>query len=175
MKEGFFSEGDAMLIEMSISTLAFDPTMNMPLVLLKNEDGSRMLPIWIGLLEASAIATKLENIELSRPMTHDLLKDMIESMGGKVEKIIITNIEDNTYFAKILLKIGDNELVFDARPSDSMALALRTGAKIFAEESVIEKSGKLEIKEGDLSNTEKEKWLEILENMDPDDFGKYKM
>ena len=164
-----------MLIEMTISTLAFDPTMNMPLVLLKSEDGSRMLPIWIGLLEASAIATKLENISLSRPMTHDLLKTMIETMGGKVKKIVITSIEENTYYAKILLKLGDREMVFDARPSDSMALALRTGAKIYAEESVIEKSRKIEIKERDLSSTEKERWLEILENMDPDDFGKYKM
>jgi uncharacterized protein len=164
-----------MLIEMEISALAIDPTMNMPFVILKNSDGTQMLPIWIGILEASAIATKLEKVELTRPMTHDLIKNMLEGLEATIEKIIISDLAENTYYARIFLKSGERELEFDARPSDSMALALRTGAKIFVDQSVIEKSRKMDAKPRGDAVTDKDKWAEILENMDPEDFGKYKM
>ena len=164
-----------MLIEMEISALAIDPTMNMPFVILKNGDGTQMLPIWIGILEASAIAMQLEKVELARPMTHDLMKNILDGLDAKVEKILINDLADNTYFARIFIKAGERALEFDARPSDSMALALRTGAKIYVEQNVIDKSRKIDSTAKQIPIADKDKWLEILENMDPEDFGKYKM
>ncbi|MBZ0274335.1 bifunctional nuclease family protein [bacterium] len=165
-----------MLIEMEITALAIDPATNMPIVILKNDDGSELLPIWIGLLEASAIATKLENIEPPRPMTHDLMRNVLDALSAQVKRITITDLEDNTYFARVHVMRGDEELVFDARPSDSMALALRFGAKIFVEDTVLEKTREsVERKMPTNLSGDKEKWIEILENMDPEDFGKYKM
>ncbi|MCZ7585654.1 MAG: bifunctional nuclease family protein [Deltaproteobacteria bacterium] len=164
-----------MLIEMKISALAFDPTMNMPLVILKSDDGKQILPIWIGMLEAGAIAAQLEKIDVARPMTHDLLKTMVESLGGTVDRVVISDLTDNTYFARVFIKRADEEIEFDARPSDSMALALRTNAKIFADEGVVERSRKVDLPQAQPGVDEQEKWREILENMDPEDFGKYKM
>jgi uncharacterized protein len=164
-----------MLIEMEITALAIDQTMNMPFVILKSDDGTQMLPIWIGILEASAIAMQLEKIEMTRPMSHDLMKSIIEGFEGKVEKIIINDLTDNTYFARIFIRSGERVIELDARPSDSMAVALRTGAKIFVNQKVIDKSKKMDMKSHNIPVGDKDKWLEILENMDPEDFGKYKM
>jgi hypothetical protein len=162
-----------MLIKMNITALAVDQFANSPVVILKDEEDNHMLPIWIGPLEASAIATELEGIELSRPMTHDLLKNILNEVGAEVQKIVITDLVDNTYYARIYLKIGDKEMDIDARPSDSMALALRTKVPILVDEKVLQESRSVKINDNvDLSDEEKMK--ELLENLDPESF-KYKM
>lgn len=162
-----------MLIEMEVSTLALDPYANGPVVILKDKSEKNTLPIWIGLLEASAIATELEGIQLSRPMTHDLMKNIFDQIGAKVEKIVITDLVDNTYYARIHLTIADTTHEIDARPSDSMAIALRTKAKILVDEKVLETSKKSTLQNNvDLSDEEKMK--EYLENLDTSSF-KYKM
>lgn len=164
-----------MLIEMEVASLAIDPTLNMPLVILKEKDGPKTLPIWIGLLEAGAIATKLQNIDFARPLTHDLMRDMLEAIGARVEKIVVNDLMSGTYYARIILRAGERTLEFDARPSDSIALALRVGAPIFVESSVIEKSQTIDLSDKQSILSDKEKMMEILESMDLDDFGKYKM
>jgi uncharacterized protein len=164
-----------MLVEMKISSLAIDQSMNMPFVILKSEDGAQMLPIWIGILEASAIASQIENIELSRPMTHDLMKNVLDGLHAVIDRIVINDLSDNTYFARIFVRSGEKELEFDARPSDSMALALRSGAKILVDQVVLDKSRRLEANPMPATAEDVKKWEEILENMDPEDFGKYKM
>ena len=161
-------------IEMKVTGLTIDPFTSMPIIILKDMEDKAALPIWIGLIEASAIATELEKIKLSRPMTHDLLKNILDSMEIKVMKVAITELRDNTFYAKIHLKKDNKEIEMDARPSDAIAVALRTKSPIFVEKSVVEKSRKI-----DLGATEdeqkKRKWTEILEGLSPDDFGKYKM
>jgi len=167
-----------MLIEMKISGLTVDPFTNMPIVILKDLEDKNSLPIWIGILEASAIATELEQIVLSRPMTHDLLKNILDTLNIRVDRIVVTDLRDNTFYANIFLQIDEKEIMIDARPSDSLALALRTGAPIWVEKEVIDKSKKIDLGQMDgVEGTEmdKEKWAEILENLSPKDFGKYKM
>jgi len=163
--------------EMEISGLAIDPLSSVPIVILKEVEGSNSVPIWIGLLEASAIATVLEEIEFSRPMTHDLLKNIMETMDIVIERIVVDDLKDNTYYATIYMIADGRNYEIDSRPSDAIAIALRTQAKIFMEESVIERSRKIDLtKPEDLHSEEaKKKWAEVLENLDPDDFGKYKM
>jgi hypothetical protein len=166
-----------MLIEMKVTGLTIDPFTSMPIIILKDLKEKSALPIWVGLIEASAIATELEDIKLSRPMTHDLMKNMLEAMDVKVSKITVTELQDNTFFAHIILEVGGKEIDLDSRPSDAIALALRTKAPIFVDKKVIEKSRKIDLtKEGALdSGINKQKWTEILENLSPEDFGKYKM
>jgi len=163
--------------EMEISGLAIDPLSSVPIVILKEVEGKNSVPIWIGLLEASAIATVLEEIEFSRPMTHDLLKNIMETMNIVIERIVVDDLKDNTYYATIYMVADGRNYEIDSRPSDAIAIALRTQAKIFMEESVIERSRKIDLtKPEDLHSEEaKKKWAEVLENLDPDDFGKYKM
>jgi bifunctional DNase/RNase len=166
-----------MLIKVEVFGLTMDPVSNSPIVILKAVDGEEALPIWIGILEATAIASVLEEIEFSRPMTHDLLKIMIETLGAKVEKVVVCDLRENTYYALIYLKAGDTTYEIDARPSDAIALALRTEAPIFVDEKVFTKT-KEAVKEtqGDKTTSDEEKkWEEILENLSPEDFGKYKM
>ena len=135
-----------------------------------------VLPIWIGLLEASSIATAIENVQTPRPMTHDLLKNILDSLDVKVIRIEVNDLKDNTYYAIIYLEVDDKRLTIDARPSDAIALALRVNASIFVEESVIKKSAKVDLsKKEDKVVTDQAEWEEILENMSSDDFGKYKM
>ena len=165
-----------MLKEMKISGITVDPFTNTPIVILKDVDGKDVLPIWIGLLEASSIATALENIQTPRPMTHDLIKNIIEQLGVKVIKIEVNDLKDNTYYALLHLEVKGKRLVIDSRPSDALAIALRTGAPIFVEESVIKRSAKVDLgQKGDKVVTDSSDWEEILENLSPDDFGKYKM
>lgn len=163
--------------EMEISGLAIDPLSSVPIVILKEVEGKNSVPIWIGLLEASAIATVLEEIEFSRPMTHDLLKNIMETMNIVIERIVVDDLKDNTYYATIYMIADGRNYEIDSRPSDAIAIALRTQAKIYMEESVIERSRKIDLtKPEDLHSEEaKKKWAEVLENLDPDDFGKYKM
>jgi uncharacterized protein len=167
-----------MLIEMKVTGLTIDPFTNMPIIILKDLEEKSALPIWIGLIEASAIATELEKIQLSRPMTHDLLKNILNSLEVKVKKIEITDLCDNTFYARILLKSAQKEFEIDSRPSDAIALALRTSTPIFVDKKVIEKSRSVDMAKGGKEGEKKikeEKWAEILENLNPEDFGKYKM
>jgi len=166
-----------MMIEMKVAGLTIDPVTNTPIVILKDQDEKRVLPIWIGLFEASAIATELEGINFSRPMTHDLLRDILTNLGVEVLKVEVHDLRNNTFFANIhLLREGKTQVI-DSRPSDALALALRAGAPIYVEERVIEKSRNIDVsaKITDLEKEKEEKLKEFLENLDPDDFGKYKM
>jgi bifunctional DNase/RNase len=166
-----------MLIEMKVTGLTIDPFTNMPIIILKDLEEKSALPIWIGLIEASAIATELEKIQLARPMTHDLMRNVLQTLEVKVEKVEVNDLCDNTFYARIYLKNNGREFVIDSRPSDAIALALRVSAPIFVDKKVIEKSRNIDLgkenKEG--KKGEREKWAEILENLTPEDFGKYKM
>jgi uncharacterized protein len=165
-----------MLKEMKVAGITVDPFTNTPIVLLKDLEEKDVLPIWIGLLEASSIATALENINTPRPMTHDLLKNILDNLGVKVLKIEVNDLKDNTYFALIHFDINKKRLVMDSRPSDAIAIALRTAAPIFVEEAVIKKSAKVDLTtKGDKVVTDTTEWEDILENLSSDDFGKYKM
>jgi len=165
-----------MLKEMKVAGITVDPFTNTPIVILKDLEEKDVLPIWIGLLEASSIATALENIQTPRPMTHDLLKNVLDSLGAKVVKIEVNDLRDNTYFALIHMDVNGKRMVIDARPSDAIALALRVSASIFVEESVIKKSAKIDLaKKEDKIVVDANEWEDVLENLSPDDFGKYKM
>ena len=162
---------------MKVTGLTIDPFTNMPIIILKDMDEKSALPIWIGLIEASAIATELEKIKLARPMTHDLLKNILQALSVRVERVEVNDLADNTFYARIHLTSGDREHVIDSRPSDAIALALRVGAPIYVDRSVIDKSRQVDLgregREGEKG--EKERWAEFLENLNPEDFGKYKM
>jgi bifunctional DNase/RNase len=161
---------------MKVTGLTIDPFTSMPIIILKDLEEKCALPIWIGLIEASAIATELENIQLARPMTHDLLKTILKQLEAEVIKAEVNDLSDNTFYARLTLKAGGKEIVIDSRPSDAIAVALRTGSPIFVAKKVIDKSRKIDLAEdtGDESSR-KQKWTEILENLSPEDFGKYKM
>jgi bifunctional DNase/RNase len=174
--------GFNMKIKMVLQGIAMDPMSNSPVMLLKEAEGDRILPIWIGILEATSIAAKLENIQFPRPLTHDLMKNIFDFLGVKVPKIEIVDLKDNTYYAIVTLDIEGKTFDIDARPSDAVALALRTGAEIFVNEEVLQKSqlyseAPVSEKEGEMVVTtekDKEKLKEILEQIDPK-FFKYKM
>ena len=182
-----------MTIEMRVAGIVLDPSTNVPILILKDEEERHTVPIWIGIIEASAIATELEKIALARPMTHDLLKNVLGKLDAIVEKIEVTDLRENTFYAEIHVRSGGVTHVIDSRPSDAIALALRAKAPIFVHEKVIAR-----LREGEEDSPEapqdpksprpmplanldpadkfdKEKWTEFLENLDPEDFGKYKM
>ena len=166
-----------MLIEMKVSGLTIDPITNTPIVILKNMQENKAIPIWIGLFEASAIATELEKIAFSRPMTHDLFNECLKVLAVTVNKIVIADIRNNTFFANIYLSKEGQNFTIDARPSDAIALALRAHAPIFVDETVIEKSRSVDfgIKISDLDKMKEDKIKEFLENLSAEDFGKHKM
>jgi bifunctional DNase/RNase len=167
-----------MLKAVKISSLNMDPTTNSPIIILKEIEGEETLPIWIGLLEATAIASEIEGVKFSRPMTHDLLKNVMDKMDIKVKKVEICDLKDNTYYAFIHITKNGKTLTIDSRPSDAIALALRAEAPIFVSDEVLEKSRQIEAaKESEpVDKTEQgKKWQDILEKLDPEDFGKYKM
>jgi bifunctional DNase/RNase len=165
-----------MLREMTVSGLTIDPFTNSPIMILKDVGSDKAVPIWIGLLEATAIASELENIKFSRPMTHDLLKNIMELMETSVTKVEVCDLRDNTYFALIYLLREGREISIDARPSDAIALALRTQSPIFVADVVIQKARRVDLSAQEAITTEDaKKWTEILEGLDPEDFGKYKM
>jgi bifunctional DNase/RNase len=161
-----------MQIEMNIKGLMVDPITNTPIVILRDKDGQRVLPIWVGIFEANAIALQIENVATPRPMTHDLLRNVIEDLNAAVQKIVVCDIQDNTFFAMIYLSRKGETLAIDARPSDAIALALRTRAPIFVEESVIDNAKPFDLSADKPDTDRLHKWLESL---DPDDLGKYKM
>lgn len=165
-----------MLREMTVSGLTIDPFTNSPIMILKDVESEKAVPIWIGLLEATAIASELENIKFSRPMTHDLLKNIFDLMDVQISRIEVCDLRDNTYYALIYLSNKGKEFSIDARPSDAIALALRAKAPIFVEEVVIQKSRRVDLGAQEAITTEEgKKWTEILESLDPEDFSKYKM
>ena len=165
-----------MLTSMAIAGLTVDPLTNSPIVILKEVDGERTLPIWIGLLEATAIASELEGIKFSRPMTHDLLKNIMSLIDVKVNKVEVCDLKNNTYYALIYINHKGKELSIDARPSDALALSLRVDAPIFVADEVINRSAQIDLKaEPEDKSEQGKKWQEILEKLNPEDFGKYKM
>lgn len=165
-----------MFIEMKVSGLVMDPQTNTPILILKDLHNEAALPIWIGLLEATSIATELEKINFPRPMTHDLIKNCFDHLRVSVDRIEVCDLRENTYYALIYIRDHDRVSPIDARPSDAIAIALRTNAPIFVRQEVLNKSRKSE-ESGRLvlDQENKEKWAEILEELDPEDFGKYKM
>ncbi|HET6489386.1 MAG TPA: bifunctional nuclease family protein [Syntrophales bacterium] len=166
-----------MFVEMKVSGLTIDPLTNTPIVILKDIEGKRAVPIWIGLFEASAIATELEKISFSRPMTHDLMRDLLKILEAKVTRIEIIDLRNNTFFACIHLQRNDDTVIVDSRPSDAIALALRVNCPIFIDEKVIEKSRNIDFakKADELDKKKTEELKEFLENLPEEDFGKYKM
>jgi uncharacterized protein len=189
-------------VPMTVAGITLDPTSNMPIVILRDVAETVAIPIWIGLVEASAIATQLEGIQLSRPMTHDLLKSVLQALGGNLKRIVVCDLRENTFYALLYLERDGRLLEVDARPSDALALALRTGSEIFVARKVIERSQVLDmdqvrevLSKPSVSKTanpaeqtreapgastpgekpEQDRWSEILANLKPEDFGKYKM
>jgi bifunctional DNase/RNase len=161
-----------MQIEMSIKGLMVDPITNTPIVILRDKDGQRVLPIWVGIFEANAIALQIENVTTPRPMTHDLLRNVIQDLKATVQKIVVCDLQENTFYALIYLALNGDVLTIDARPSDAIALALRTRAPIFVEEAVIDNAKPFDVAVDKPDEERLHKWLESL---DPDDLGKYKM
>ena len=166
-----------MLIEMKVAGITIDPITSTPIVILKDKDEKKAIPIWIGLFEASAIATQLEKVAFSRPMTHDLLTEMLKTLGVKVLRVEINDLRNNTFFADIHIERSGEVLIVDSRPSDAIAVALRADAPIFVDETVIEKSRNVDFgaKSADLEKLKEDKLKEFLDNLSPEDFGKYKM
>ena len=161
-----------MQIEMTIKGLMVDPVTNMPIIILRDEAGDRVLPIWVGIFEANAIALQIENVATPRPMTHDLLRNVIEDLDGAVQKVVVSALKENTFFAVIHLAVRGEAVLIDARPSDAIALALRTKAPIYVEEDVIDNAKALD---GTPERTDSERLQKWLESLDSDDLGKYKM
>lgn len=162
------------MIRVMVQGLTIDQASNSPILILKEAEGERNLPIWIGLLEATAIASELEKVDFSRPMTHDLMKNILGTLDFSLSKVEVTELKDNTFYALLHLLGPKGSVTVDSRPSDAIALALRCEAPIFVSESVLEQSA-LSPEAGPRDSQTDDKWKEILENMDPEDFGKYKM
>ncbi|GMR22139.1 MAG: bifunctional nuclease family protein [Acidobacteriota bacterium] len=161
-----------MEIEMTIKGLMIDPITNMPIVILKDKEGDRVLPIWVGVFEANAIALQIENISTPRPMTHDLLRNILSEIEADVQRIVVCELKENTFYAMIYLDREGQTMAVDARPSDAIALALRTKAPIFVEDDVVESAKGLDLSK---DTTDSERLQQWLEGLNPDDLGKYKM
>ncbi|MGA2361361.1 MAG: bifunctional nuclease family protein [Candidatus Aminicenantales bacterium] len=161
-----------MEIEMKVKGLVVDPISKMPIVVLEDPHNEQILPIWIGVFEANAIALTIENVPTPRPMTHDLLKSFLEKLGIAIEKIVVNDVRNNTFYALIHCRQEERAIIIDSRPSDAIALALRMSSPIFVEDDVVRKAHNLKF-EDNLDASEKlRRWLEGL---GPEDFGKYKM
>jgi len=158
-----------MVVEVKVANLAFDPRVKSHVVILKEVEGDRVLPIWIGTNEANAIAREVAGQRFQRPLTHDLVATVVEGLKARVTRVLISDLRENTFFANIIVEHGTEVLSVDARPSDSIAVALRTKAPIFVDDRLLEHQPQLE-------KSEEEKAEELrryLENLDPEDFGKY--
>ena len=160
-----------MLIEMHTKGLMLDAVTNVPIVVLKDTDNQRVLPIWVGTVEANAIDLQIENVAPPRPLTHDLFERLLGAVGGRLQRVVITELRGSTYFAYLEILRGGERMFVDARPSDALALALRTGAPVFVTPSVLEQARSLEISSEQADQVRLQRWLESL---DPDDLG-YKM
>jgi bifunctional DNase/RNase len=189
-------------VEMFVGGLVMDPATQAPIVVLKDESGQVTLPIWIGMAEATSIASAIKQVTMARPLTHDLMYDLLLDLGVTVQRVVITELKDSTYFAELILGQGEKALILDSRPSDAIALALRASAPIYVAQQVLEQAKvaftspaqppvpveppateppvaeeeKLveDEQSKDFRSIDKEKWEEILGQLDPDDF-KYKM
>lgn len=165
-----------MLRKVHIASLTLDPDSNTPVVMLKDDALPRVIPIWIGLLEATSIVSALRNVQFDRPLTHDLFINLLKSMHTDIMQVEICDIRDNTYYARIHLYNPDRSFTMDARPSDAIALALRARAPIFVDEAVMEKVVGPEDPVEVLDESEEgQKWTEYLNSLSAEDFGKYKV
>lgn len=164
-----------MFVEMKVRGLALDPLSNMPIIILRDEEEKRSLPIWVGIFEANAIALELEKIATPRPMTHDLIKNILETLDARVVKVVVTDLKENTFFAVLHLQIGNTEYTVDSRPSDAIAVALRVAAPIYVDEEVVRKAKTLEApKEAEsMKADDPERLRAWLENIKPEDFEKF--
>jgi bifunctional DNase/RNase len=161
-----------MEVEMKIRGLMMDPVTNMPIVILKDVNGPAVLPIWVGIYEANAIALEIEKVSTPRPMTHDLLKNLLLGLETHVHRVVVNDLRDDTFYAVIWLEKDGQVISLDSRPSDALALALRVDCPIFVEDDVL-KSSKVSSTAADkVSNEELRKWLE---NLNDEDMGRYKM
>jgi uncharacterized protein len=169
------------LLQVRVAHLGLDRTTNTPVVILQEQDGQRVLPIWIGPAEASAIAMELAGVKFSRPLTHDLLKQVIVGLGAELRKVIITQVKDNTYFAELHIYRGDAVIQIDARPSDSIALALRLKAPIFTSDTLLELTS-IDTTDNTIqpggtgpggAPLDADTLKSYLQNLDPEDFGKF--
>ena len=161
------------MVEMKVEGLTLDPLTNMPIIILKDLLSDKALPIWVGYFEANAIALEIEKINTPRPMTHDLLRSIISSLHAKVKHVLINDLKDNTFFAVISVIQNGSDMTIDSRPSDAIALALRTKSPIFVEEKVIEAAKKLDLPDPDkIQNEEKQQWKDWITGIKPQDFGK---
>jgi bifunctional DNase/RNase len=165
-----------MWLEMKVKGLALDPLSNMPMIILRDEEEKRSLPIWVGLFEANAIALELEKVTTARPMTHDLIKNILESLDARVQKVVVNDLRENTFYAVLYLRLGNADITVDSRPSDAIALALRVGAPIFVEEEVVQKARTVEVaKETEIGTgkgDDQAKIKEWLEALKPGDFDR---
>lgn len=157
---------------MKIKGLILDPISKMPIVVLEDLNSERILPIWIGVFEANAISLKVENIATPRPMTHDLLKNILSKFNIPIEKIVVNDVRDNTFYAVIYCRYKGQIIGIDSRPSDAIALALRTNTHIFVKEEVVSKANSLNFNDNLEDSDKLKNWLD---NLGPEDFGKYKM
>lgn len=158
-----------MFLEMNVSGIALDPFTNTPIVILKDSTGDNVLPIWVGYAEASSIAMELEKTPRVRPITHDLMKSVLDMVNCTISKIEVTELKDNTFYSLLYLMSDGKEIIIDSRPSDAIAIALRTDSPIFVSEKVIASAQSIEIA------SDKEKLNDLLEDIPDEEFGKYKM
>jgi bifunctional DNase/RNase len=161
-----------MEVEMKIRGLVMDPVTNMPIVILKDVGGGSVLPIWVGIYEANAIALEIEKVTTPRPMTHDLLKNLLLGLETHVQKVVVSELRDDTFYALIWLEKNGEMMSIDSRPSDALALALRVDCPIFVEDEVLKTSKNTGNSTDKVSNEELRKWLE---NLNDEDMGRYKM
>ena len=161
-----------MEIEMRIRGLVMDPVTNMPIVILKDPNGASVLPIWVGIYEANAIALEIEKVSTPRPMTHDLLKNLLLGLETRVQKVVVNELKEDTFYALIWLERDGQVMSIDSRPSDALALALRLDCPIFVEDQVLKNSKMASVVSEKSSNEELRKWLE---NLNDEDLGRYKM
>lgn len=166
---------DKEMLEVKVVHLGLDRSSNTPVVILQEKDGERVLPIWIGPSEASAIAMELAGVKFSRPLTHDLVKQIILGLGGEVTKVSITRVKENTYFAEMEIHQDDTVVRIDARPSDSIAVALRLGSPIFTQEDLLGVTSidLAETAPGETPDLDSDSLKSYLEKLDPEDFGKF--
>ncbi|HWQ56240.1 MAG TPA: bifunctional nuclease family protein [Bryobacteraceae bacterium] len=161
-----------MEVEMKIRGLIMDPVTQMPIVILKDVNGSTALPIWVGIYEANAIALEIEKVATPRPMTHDLIKSLLLGLDANVRKVVVSELKDDTFFALIWLERGGELISVDSRPSDALALALRLDCPIFVEDAVLKSSKLASSVSEKVTNEELRRWLE---NLNDEDLGRYKM
>jgi uncharacterized protein len=159
------------VLQMVVKGLTLDPLTNMPIVILKDTEGNRALPIWIGANEANAIAMEMERITTPRPMTHDLIRNILEGLKAKVSRIVINDLRDNTFYAVIFLEVNGTEVAIDSRPSDAIAVALRVKAPILVAEKVIREAKSIDLTE-DRPAEDTQSVRDWIENLKPEDFGR---